>query len=278
MTPLGTPVEPEVNSSFAMVSGPGPPCARCLPAAPGGAEEVLEPQCPVALPAGDERLRHGGRERVEGVGERSGVVGEHQAGFGQLRDRPDPGVVGAHQRVGDADRHHRHAGGVGAEAYQQVLERIARQDHQRLVGSEPEVRERLRQGVGFALGVAVGERDPLVVAVALGRQRAVRVLGGPLAQQRPGSTAPSRPAPGARQARPSHRPGAPSRCPGARTSGVHQRSFGLTRGTVAAASTARSASASARCWGRAGVARPAFRGDRCCRPAPGSPRRPRRRR
>ena len=89
MTPFGTPVEPEVNSSFATVSGPRAAYAFCDRGAGLGGEQLVETQR-----AGRVRRERRAPARPasasSAAGELAAVVGEHEPRLGQLGDRPDP--------------------------------------------------------------------------------------------------------------------------------------------------------------------------------------------
>ena len=118
----------------------------------GRPHQLVQSQRARALAARDQHRF--GRQRVERGPERPGVVGEHEPGTGELGDRLDPRMVRAHQGVGNADRHHGDAGGVRAQADQQVLDRVTRQDHHRTLRAETEVEEGTGQGV-FSAEVAL---------------------------------------------------------------------------------------------------------------------------
>ena len=101
-------------------------------------QQLVEDERAIAIAAPDDGHWHLIGERIERGTERPSVFGEDEPWTGQPCDLPDPQVVGAHQGVGDADRHHRNAGGVRPEAHEQVLERISGEDHQGAVGPQAE--------------------------------------------------------------------------------------------------------------------------------------------
>ena len=68
------------------------------------------------------------------IGEFVGVVGEHQAGRQQLHQIGELAVILRHQRIGRRHRTERNAGIERAEREQRVVDRIAGQDHDRLLG------------------------------------------------------------------------------------------------------------------------------------------------
>jgi hypothetical protein len=111
---------------------------------------------------------------------RVAVVGEDQARVGQLDDRAELGVVAALQRVGDADRRDGDADGVRREREQQVLDRVAGQDHQGTLAELP-VEQALPDRVGRCPRLRVADNPP-AVTVALAGKHALRVSGGPNAK------------------------------------------------------------------------------------------------
>ncbi len=267
ITPFGTPVDPEVKSSLAIVSGPTSAVA-VRARARARARQLTEAQGAVALPACHERLRNSRSKGIERRRERPRVVCEHDPGPGQLRDRLDARVIGAHQRVGDADRHHRHTGAIGGQGHEQMLDRVTRQDHDRAIGPEPQLPQHPAERLGLGQRVPVGERDPPILAITLRRQRTIGMLGGLRAQHRGhrGLVLLERPA----RAQP-HRPvvrHAASRRRAARTSRAECVLLALMRDR--SASRARSACACGRCSGHDGGSRRASRDGRCCRRGRGS--------
>ncbi len=95
-TPLGAPVEPDVNRILATASG-AERAGRGRIAGPGtvasrAASRLAPGRWPVATMSAARGLG-----RVQRGGEPAGVVGEHGAGLDQLGDGPDPGMVPALQ-------------------------------------------------------------------------------------------------------------------------------------------------------------------------------------
>ena len=134
--------------------------------------------------AGDDPRRDGVGDRLEGRAERGAVVGEHHPGRAPRRDRPDALVVAAEQGVGGADRDDGDARGEGAEQHQQVLDRVAREDHQRPLGAEAVLEQGLGDAVGAGPRRAPGDGLPArVLAPALGGEHAVGMRRGARAEE-----------------------------------------------------------------------------------------------
>jgi hypothetical protein len=108
------------------------------------------------------------------------VIGVDQARISQLHDGSKRRVVPALQRVRDADRSDRDAGGVGTEGQHQVLDRVAGQDHQGAAAELP-VEQGLSDRVGRGTGLCVRDRAP-ALAVTLGREQSLRIRGCRTAQ------------------------------------------------------------------------------------------------
>ena len=184
ITPLGVPVEPEVNRSLAIVSGPTFAWARSTSARGLGRQHRLER---VARRGGgrvrpDDDLhvrRHG---RLDRGGEGTAVVCERQARRQQPDDRLELGEILGDQRIGRRHGRVRNAGDHRAEADQGVIDAVAGEDRDRPLDGEVPVdqalgdaaRRRARRGVGYLAPLAP------VRALALGQKHPLRRDLGPV--------------------------------------------------------------------------------------------------
>ena len=109
------------------------------------------------------RAHDGGdaRQRVERRLEGCRVRGEHGTRADQPGDVPDPRVVAALQRVGDADRRDRDARRHRAERHQQVVHAVAGEHQQRQARAEAPVEQRLSNGIGRRDRASVADRAPV---------------------------------------------------------------------------------------------------------------------
>ena len=117
MTPFGMPVEPEVNSTLATVSGPTAANARSTALVGVAAEQLRQQRGAHALRriGADDHLAVAEIERRQRLGEGLAARRVDDARADRGEDVLQLVVVLAHQRVGDRDRHRRHAGDIGAE-------------------------------------------------------------------------------------------------------------------------------------------------------------------
>ena len=130
-TPLGSPVEPEVNRILAGVSAA---MCRRRSAAEASIEQLASaPKARPRLPSTVTIVRVGA---VEGGGVARGLLGEDQAGLDD-RQRVIEAREVAGQRVVGRDRRHERAGAEGAEHQEGVLEAVVGQDGDRLALAGP---------------------------------------------------------------------------------------------------------------------------------------------
>jgi len=144
---------------------------------------------------GEENLRHrvGARRRMGGVRRRARAGrrqrGEFRRAGGRI-DRHDDlqrddvaqfGEILRQARIGDRDRHHRHADMQRAERQQRVVDAVLRQDDDRPLGREAAREKGAADGArrlprlpvtdpSPAVAPALGEKDPLGEKDALGRR------------------------------------------------------------------------------------------------------------
>ncbi len=79
-------------------------------------------------------------------------------------------MIARHQRIGDRDRRHRHAGEQRAHRHRGVRDRIARQDHQRRLRIHAARQQRLRDRLGALIHLAVGDEAPVAGLAAIQRR------------------------------------------------------------------------------------------------------------
>ena len=124
-------------------------------------------------------------EVVQRIGVDLTVLHEHQAGLDQVEDVFQLGVILAHHRVGRRHRRERRARLHRGHRQQRELDRVRRQDHDRLVRPEAAIEQRLRHRIDLPLGLAVGHLQPVAPRPAALRQpHAIGRLGRPLREER----------------------------------------------------------------------------------------------
>ena len=124
-----------------------------------------------AVAAGDDL--DAGRQRGERLGERRRVRDVDEPRLEQSRGVPQLGVVLALQRIGNRDRRDRNAGREGGEHQHRVIERVAGKNHQRPLGGEPAIDERLCDCVDLRARGLVAQLAPAVI-VPLGEEASLR--------------------------------------------------------------------------------------------------------
>ena len=134
MTPLGVPVEPEVNRSLAIVSGPTlacaastsgrrPPLRACASSVAEGRDAGGLTRATTSTSLGDGRLDRRGEGRA--------VADEDEARRQDGDDRLELGEILGDERIGRRDRRIRHARDHRAEPDQRMVDAVARQDRDR---------------------------------------------------------------------------------------------------------------------------------------------------
>ena len=158
MTPFGRPVDPDVNSTLAIVSAVHA-VARRVHRRRRRRLQVVER---------GRRQRRGRRRRHDelGVGrerllqcalEERALGGEHQPGLHPVEDLPERAELGGLQRVGRCDRRVGHADVHRGQRQQPVLDAVARQDHDRAIARELTSDEALREPADLC--ERLGKRD-----------------------------------------------------------------------------------------------------------------------
>ena len=136
MTAFGLPVEPEVSRNFAIVSGPMASCtasrrgcngvairsASIVTSRPGTAPRDA------AISVPEETLAASASANFVGV------VGEHEARRQQLHQIAELAVIPRHQRIGRRYRTEGNAGIERAERDQRMIDRVAGENDDRLLG------------------------------------------------------------------------------------------------------------------------------------------------
>ena len=120
--------------------------------------------------------------RVDGGTEAVAPLGDDHRRTDQLRHRTELVVIGGLQGVRDADRHRRHARGVAGEREEEVIQRVARQQHDRTIGGGPEVEQTPGQRIGRATRLAVGQLLPPAGDLRRGGEHGIRRGLGPASQ------------------------------------------------------------------------------------------------
>ena len=177
MTPLGRPVEPDVNRNLAIVSapiaaaafssaGPGRVCANWSKLV------TASRFAPLRLATSSTLLEV---ERGERFGEGRGIGDIDEAGLEQLGNVLELGVVLALQRIGDGDRRDRYARGVAGEREEGVVDAVAGEDHHGTLGREPALDQALGERVDELPRRLVGELAPTAAGVALRQEQARRI-------------------------------------------------------------------------------------------------------
>ena len=139
MTPLGFPVEPEVNRNFAMVSGVtlalrGGDAGVVFGADQIGEQRRLAVRRRIAGHHQFDVVRH---RRRDGARERPAVIGEHHAGRQQVDDGAQFAEVARQQRIGRRDRRIGNADAHRRQRQQRVLDVVAGNDGDRPLGESP---------------------------------------------------------------------------------------------------------------------------------------------
>ena len=136
ITPLGMPVEPEVNRNLAMVSGPT--CAWAASTAAVGARSSRSANSVVGrlgiglrVTSSSSVRRH---HRLDGAAVGLAVGREHEARREQVDDEAQLAEVARDQRIGGRDRRVGDADIDGGKPEQRVLEVVAGEDRDRPLG------------------------------------------------------------------------------------------------------------------------------------------------
>ena len=111
-----------------------------------------------------------------------GVGGEHQPRRQCGEDVLQLAVVLRDQRIRRRDRRIGHTGQHATEAEQQVLEVVVRQDGHRPLGRQAAVDQRLCNAARAVQRLGVADAPPVATVVALGRERALGRVFGPVQQ------------------------------------------------------------------------------------------------
>ena len=176
MTPLGWPVEPDVNRIFATVSGVTAPERRFDRSRGLGRGQFGEARrgAVVRHVVGDHDLDAVEIERLERAREPRAAFDEDHRRPHQVEHEFELGVVAAYQRIGRRHRRHRHTHRQRAETHRGMRQRIGRENHQRPIRPQPAIQERLADRVGLAAHRGIGD------GVAIhGRGRAARTWCDP---------------------------------------------------------------------------------------------------
>ena len=185
MTPLGFPVEPEVNRNFAMVSGVTLALRGGDAGVVFGADEVVEQRRLAVCRriAGDHQFGVARQRRRDGAPERAAVTGEHHAGRQQVDDGAQLAEVGRQQRIGRRDRRIGNADAHRRQRQQRVFDVVAGNDRDRLVRREPAAQERCADAPGQRQHLRIAQRAPVALRVALAEEHAVGRGLGPVFQR-----------------------------------------------------------------------------------------------
>ena len=184
MTPFGSPVEPEVNRIFAIVSGATAACAASTAGVGAAFDSAANVgRAPIARRIGADRnfgaRRHGGGD---GARERGAVGGKDEAGRQRRHDRFELAEILRQQRIGHRDRRIGNADMHGGKAEQRMLDVVAGQDRDRTLGRELALQQRRRDRAHRRKRVGVGQRAPAARGVALRQEHAIRRDLGPMHQ------------------------------------------------------------------------------------------------
>ena len=175
-TPLGMPVDPEVNSTFATVSGPTLACAAST-AAVGVAGGQIGERRDLALRrriARDDYLQVGRHDRFDGALEGAAVGGEHEPRRQQVEHVAQLAEVLRDQRIGRRDRHIRHADVEGGEPQQRMLDVVAGEDGDRPLRGNMAPQQRLADAPRLVERPGISDAAPAAPLVALHEQHPVR--------------------------------------------------------------------------------------------------------
>ena len=196
VTPLGMPVEPDVNSTFATVPGPTLACAELHRSAGFYGQQIGEGRH-LALSrwiAADDHLHVGRHHGLDGPLEGLAVGSEHKTRRQKVEDVAQLAVVLGDEGVGGRDRHVGDADVHGGKADEGVLDVVAGQDGDRPLRREPAGEQRLADAPRLVQRRGVGEIAPAARRIALGEQHPVGRLCGPVFQPlgQPGWIGPQR--------------------------------------------------------------------------------------
>jgi hypothetical protein len=156
ITPFGTPVEPEVNRIFAIVSGPNSG-VRAVDHPKSAAISGCEANRVVAVLrrriANDDDFKVPRHHRLDGAAEHLAVVGKDETGRQQFENMPELAEVFRDQRIGGRDRHIGHADIIRREAHQGMFNTVARQKRDRAfrrkIAREQPLADRPHAGAAF---------------------------------------------------------------------------------------------------------------------------------
>ena len=179
-TPLGRPVEPDVNSTLAIVAGP---VAGERPAQEGrrpGRGQTAQAEPGSAVVPGDEHRDPIEVERVQGPAVALGVVGEHDPPAAAGRPPPAAARSSSSIRAYAAD-----TGDTGIPACiaasdeQCRIDPVVRQDHHRPSRSAAELEQRAANPLDRGQRLGVGAARPPSLHVALGHEGGLGSRLGP---------------------------------------------------------------------------------------------------
>ena len=185
MTAFGVPVEPEVNRNFAMVSGVTWRCAAATPASSSRADQVGEQR---RLAVAQRVTRHHQLDtvrhrRIKRARERQPVIGEYQAGREQVDNGAQFSEIARQQRIGRRDRRIGNADIHRRQRQQRMLDVVAGDDRDRLVGGQPAPQQRGADAPGQRQHLRVAQRAPAAFGVALREENPVRRGLGPMLER-----------------------------------------------------------------------------------------------
>ena len=123
--------------------------------------------------------RHIRQGRGNGGREPRSVAGIDQPGRQQRRDVLELAVVGRDQRIGRRDRRVGNADPDRGQAEQEMLDLVARNDHQRPLGPRSGIEQRLRQRLDARRARLPKAELPPGIAIAVGDQHRVGCLRRP---------------------------------------------------------------------------------------------------
>ena len=154
---------------------------RCRFGARGRFEQRTEAR---GLPPGDAALRED-HLHVRSADRRDSArvpraAGEDKAGRDRLEDMPQLREVIGDQRVSRRDRRVGDSHPHRPERQDQVLDVVFRQDHDRPLGRQPALQQRLADALGSVEHLRVGDAAPFTILAALGNQGTVRRLPSPM--------------------------------------------------------------------------------------------------